>query len=57
MENRVQLCLVHVLQHAQRPHQVHLQGRLQAPQHGVQLLMHLRKEHSEEQAQPATTTS
>lgn len=56
MENCLQLCYLHLLQHTQGPHQVHLQGWLQAPQHGVQLLMHLSKEQRRKQVQPATTT-
>ena len=40
-EHRSQRLPLHLLQHAQCPHHIHQQGRVQAPQLGPQLLVNL----------------
>ena len=40
-EHRSQRLPLHLLQHTQRPHHIHLQGRVQALQLGPQLLVNL----------------
>lgn len=41
VEDSLELCLPHLLQHTQSPHQVHLQSWLQARQRRPQPLVHL----------------